>query len=39
MVDPCEYSNETSGSVKLAKFLDQLSDYYIFKKYSVAQAV
>jgi hypothetical protein len=30
----CEHGNEPSGfMIKGGEFLDQLSDYYIFKKY------
>jgi hypothetical protein len=28
----CEHSEEPSGSIKGRKFLDQMSDYHLFKK-------
>jgi hypothetical protein len=28
----CEYSNETSGSIKYGEFLDKLGSYKLFKK-------
>jgi hypothetical protein len=31
VVDPCEHSNESSGSIKDGDFLDWLSDYYLLK--------
>jgi hypothetical protein len=31
----CEYSNESSGSIKDGEYLHKLSDYELFKKDSV----
>jgi hypothetical protein len=31
----CEHDHESSGSIKGGEFLDQLSDYQLFKKDSV----
>jgi hypothetical protein len=31
-VGSCEHDNELSGSIKGGEFLDQLSDYKVFKK-------
>jgi hypothetical protein len=32
VMGPCEHSNEYLGSKKGKEFLDQLGDYYLFRK-------